>query len=165
MKKMMYIVMFVIMMINNYTAGATPVIDEALTLIKTYEGFRSVPYVCPGGVKTIGYGQTDKSLISKGKITEAEAEQALLAEIVQLNNWIVENHEVELTDTQRAALISLIYNIGKGAYLKSNLKKCIDAGKPYTTIHKEWSEWRKAGGKILSGLVKRRAAELAVYSK
>ena len=165
MKKMRYIVMFVIMMINNYTAGATPVIDEALTLIKTYEGFRSVTYVCPGGVKTIGYGQTDKSLVSKGRISEAEAEQALLTAIVQLNNWIIENHKVKLTDTQRAALISLIYNIGKGAYSKSNLKKCIDAGKPYTTIHKEWSEWRKAGGQILSGLVKRRAAELAVYSK
>ena len=87
MKKMMYIVgMFVIMMIN-YTAGATPVIDEALTLIKTHEGFRSVTYVCPGGVKTIGYGQTDQRLVSKGKITEAEAEKALEDEIVQLNNW------------------------------------------------------------------------------
>ena len=164
MKKMMYIVrMFVIMI--NCTAGATPVIDEALTLIKTYEGFQSVTYVCPGGVKTIGYGQTDQRLVSKGKITEAEAEKALEDEIVQLNNWIIENHKVKSTYTQRAALISLIYNIGKGAYLKSNLKKCIDAGKPYTTIHKEWSEWRKAGGKILNGLIKRRAAELAVYSK
>ena len=33
-------------------------LDEAITLIKKHEGFSAEPYLCPGGVWTIGYGHT-----------------------------------------------------------------------------------------------------------
>lgn len=61
-------------------------------------------------------------------------------------------------DNQWAAAVSLTYNIGADAYCKSTVDRQFDAGN-FAAACNAFSAWRYAGGKIVQGLVNRRAAE------
>lgn len=161
MCKIITAIMGIIMTIN-LTAGEIPAIDQALALIKQYEGFRPNAYTCPGGVRTIGYGTTDKALVAKGTITQEEAEQALLKEIIAINNYIVSTTDAKLNPNQMGALISFVYNVGRGNYAESTLKKRLEEGN-FADVPYQLSRWNKSKGKILTGLVRRRAAEAEVW--
>ena len=129
-------------------------------LIKQYEGCRLTAYKCPAGVWTIGWGSTtykDGRPVKQGdKITQAVADDLL--------DWYVRN-KIKLPDgltaTQKAALQSLIYNIGQGAFDRSSLKKAIII-KDWKAVYKNW-DWVTGGGVFLKGLAKRRAAELVLF--
>lgn len=134
-------------------------------LIKKYEGFKADAYKCPAGVWTIGFGSTtyaDGSPVKKGdKITEDTAEGLL---IDYLNKHVRLHLEgLSLNESQKAALESLIYNIGWGAFSKSNCYKAIKE-KDWETVFKNW-DWLKSNDKFLLGLAKRRAEELALFFK
>lgn len=129
-------------------------------LIKKYEGCRLTAYKCPAGVWTIGYGTTiypSGQPVKKGdRCTQAEAESLL--------NWYVKTQiklPDGLTNPQKEALRSLIYNIGQSAFDKSSLKKAIIA-KDWKAVYKNW-DWVTGGGAFLKGLAKRRAEELILF--
>ena len=132
-------------------------------LIKKYEGCSLKAYKCPAGVITVGYGSThysDGSPIKEGDtITKAEAEALLLHYV--MNEIYPHIRDLTLTDNQKEALTSLIYNIGWPAFSKSKCYKAIKAG-DMCTAYVEWT-WVKAGGKVLPGLVKRRAEEKYLF--
>lgn len=129
-------------------------------LIKKYEGCRLTAYKCPAGIWTIGYGTTvypNGQPVKRGdKCTQAEADSLL--------EWYVKN-KIQLPSginkNQTAALQSLIYNIGQGAFDRSSLKKAIVA-KDWKAVWKNW-DWVTGGGKFLNGLAKRRAEELMLF--
>lgn len=129
-------------------------------LIKKYEGCRLTAYKCPAGIWTIGYGTTvypNGQPVKRGdKCTQAEADSLL--------EWYVKN-KIQLPSginkNQTAALQSLIYNIGQGAFDQSSLKKAIVA-KDWKAVWKNW-DWVTGGGKFLNGLAKRRAEELMLF--
>lgn len=129
-------------------------------LIKKYEGCRLTAYKCPAGIWTIGYGTTvypNGQPVKRGdKCTQAEADSLLewyVKTKIQLPSGINKN--------QAAALQSLIYNIGQGAFDRSSLKKAIVA-KDWKAVWKNW-DWVTGGGKFLNGLAKRRAEELMLF--
>ena len=129
-------------------------------LIKKHEGCRLTAYKCPAGIWTIGYGTTvypNGQPVKRGdKCTRAEADSLL--------EWYVKN-KIQLPSginkNQAAALQSLIYNIGQGAFDRSSLKKAIVA-KDWKAVWKNW-DWVTGGGKFLNGLAKRRAEELMLF--
>lgn len=129
-------------------------------LIKKYEGCKLTAYKCPAGIWTIGYGTTvypNGQPVKRGdKCTQAEADSLL--------EWYVKN-KIQLPSginkNQTAALQSLIYNIGQGAFDRSSLKKAIVA-KDWVSVWKNW-DWVTGGGKFLNGLAKRRAEELMLF--
>lgn len=132
-------------------------------LIRKYEGCKLEAYKCPASVWTIGYGSTtrpDGTPIREGdKVDKATAE-------AWLENYVVNNiwphiKDLKLSDNQRDALESLIYNIGWTAFSKSKCYKAIKE-KDWCTAYQEWT-WTKAGGKHLLGLVKRRAEEKYLF--
>ena len=134
-------------------------------LIKKYEGFKADAYKCPAGVWTIGFGSTtyaDGSPVKQGDaITEATADGLL---IDYLNKHVRPHLEdLSLNESQKAALESLIYNIGWGAFSKSKCYKAIKE-KDWETVFKNW-DWLKGNDKFLLGLAKRRAEELALFFK
>tara|TARA_Y100000034_G_scaffold87941_1_gene105488 strand:+ start:730 stop:1359 length:630 start_codon:yes stop_codon:yes gene_type:complete len=140
----------------------TDVSQEGLDLIKKYEGFREDAYKCPAGVWTIGYGSTKG--VEKGDIiTEARAD-------IRLNKYIDENVEtvidryvkVPLNQNQYDALGSFIYNLGETNFKDSTLLKKLN-GKNYEGAANEFKRWNKASGKVLRGLVKRRAEEADLF--
>lgn len=72
--------------------------------------------------------------------------------------------EVPLTQQQFDALVSFAFNVGNGAFCDSTLLKRLNAGQ-YDAVPAQLNRWVKAGGKTLEGLVTRRAAEGALFSR
>ena len=70
--------------------------------------------------------------------------------------------KVPLTQTYFDALASLIFNIGVNAFKRSTLLKLLNVGK-YIQAADEFLKWRKAGGKVVKGLEKRREAERRLF--
>ena len=132
---------------------------EAVELVKHFEGLRLQSYKCPAGVWTIGYGSTGPD-IGPGMTWSAEqCERRLIDDLQKCEEAALRlSPQLVLAHRQRAAVISFIYNLGAGAYAKSTLRKRIDAG-DVPGARAEIARWTKAGGVVLPGLIKRRAAE------
>lgn len=134
--------------------------NKAIEIIKRFEGFRSKPYKCAGGTLTVGYGDTDDA--HKGAVTEAEAETLLREEVARLDAALELLIYRVLTHHQYDAVVSLVYNIGLHNFERSALRQLINRG-DFESVPNEWRKWRKAKGKVLPGLVKRREAEIALW--
>lgn len=135
----------------------------AIDLIKKYEGLSLKAYKCPAGINTIGYGTTsypDGTPVKSGDIITREKAEALLLDYV-INKIMPNIRDLGLTSNQETALVSLIYNIGWGAFSKSKCYKAIKA-KDWGSAYKEW-DWITGGGKVLNGLIKRREEERYLF--
>lgn len=139
--------------------------EKAINLIKQFEGLRLEAYKCPAGRWTIGWGHTAN--VSPGdRITAVYADELLRLDVKALEARIValaDGAGVGLTGTQRAALISFAFNVGFGALSRSTLWRKIAANPSDPTIAAEFARWNRAGGRVMPGLVVRRAAEANVY--
>lgn len=139
--------------------------QAGLDLIKQFEGLRLTAYRDAVGVLTIGYGWTqpvDGKPIQAGMTITREQAEALLKEGVKPYCAVVNNVCPTATDDQFAAMVSLAYNIGSGAFAKSSVARHHAAGNPKQAAN-AFLLWNKAGGKVLPGLVRRREAERALY--
>lgn len=137
--------------------------QEGIELIKSFEGLRLKAYKCPAGVWTIGYGHT-KGVKEGDVITEQEAEDMLKKDVVgfeiNVRGAVIPN----LNDHQYDALTSFAYNVGLGNFRKSTLLRLINSGiTAREDITNQFMRWVYAGGKKLTGLVRRRTAEAELY--
>lgn len=135
-------------------------------LIKKYEGFRENPYLCPKGIPTIGYGITaypdgKKVSMDDKPITEEYAEALLNDYCIRYVYPVFKKIPYLLTENQRQALSSLIYNWNISGFLKSKLYKAI-CEKNYSEICKQWDFGFKNN---IKGLFKRRTEELYLFMK
>ena len=140
---------------------------SAEELIKTFEGFRGATYLCPAGVKTIGYGFTDKDLVAKGTITREEANKVLSRKVKSLQAKItvdLKGHGCRLTKNELAAVTSFVYNVGWHNWMSSTMREKIICGDKAGAAE-EFPRWKYAGGKKLVGLVRRRAAEQRTFKR
>jgi lysozyme len=135
---------------------------NGLELIKKFEGCKLKAYLCPAKVWTIGFGNTYYEDGSKIKPTDVITERRA----VELLKILVPNyyHHIKgINQNQFDAITSFCYNLGNGNFNKSTLKKKIVANPNDPTIEAEFLKWTKAGGKVLTGLVRRRRAESELY--
>jgi lysozyme len=143
------------------------VTQEGLELIKQFEGFRGAAYRDPVGVWTIGYGHTSMAGAPDVKagleVTEAEAAEILARDVDVFARGVRSLVRVELTDGQFSALVSFAYNVGLGALKKSSVLTAVN-GRDFAAVPRRLQLWVKAGGHVLPGLVKRRAAEAALFA-
>lgn len=135
--------------------------DNALELIKRFEGLRLTAYKCPAGVWTIGYGHTANVLRGQ-RCTEIQAELWLMDDLREAEQAVDDLVKVPLTDNQRGALVSFVFNVWAGNFIASTLLKKLNAG-DYAGAADEFRRWNKAGGKVLAGLTRRRDAEAALF--
>lgn len=144
-----------------------------LDLIKDFEGYHDelpdgrcrayLDTLAKPHVWTIGYGCTEG--IRQGMIwTREEAEAALLKELSRFEAAVTRLVTVELNQNQFDALCSFAYNCGEGALANSTLLKKLNKG-DYEGAANELDRWVYAGGKKYNGLVRRRAAEKALFLK
>lgn len=144
--------------------------DNGIRLIKRFEGYhRKLPdggciaYRCPAGVWTLGYGST--AGIKPGMIwTEAQAEAALRDDVRRFESAVLRLVRVPLNQNQFDALVSFTYNVGEGALAKSSLLRAVNAG-DMAAAARAFALWNKAKGKVLPGLVERRAREAALFTR
>lgn len=133
--------------------------DEGLSLIKKFEGCRLTAYRCPAGVLTIGYGHT--AGVTEGmQITVAQADDYLREDINKFELAVLKYDPVyHFTQNQFDALVSFTYNCGVG-----NLKNLTSSGtRTISQISAKFPAYCKAGGVVLLGLQRRRAAEKALF--
>ncbi len=141
--------------------------EDGITIIKDFEGWRSNPYLDVAGVPTIGYGSTwdlqgDRVTMQHPSISEEEGEKLLRRELAHARGAISKLVRVPLSQDQFSALVSLTYNIGSGALQRSTLRMALNNGDYYDTAD-EFPKWRMAGGQIMSGLIRRRGIERALF--
>lgn len=143
----------------------------AAALCRLYEGFRAKPYTCPAGVVTIGFGSTRyldgrKVTLADPPISEEQARAMLDASLVRdyLRPLMALSPVLARLPQAWGALGSFAYNLGVPAYQRSTLRERVDA-KDWIGAQAEIKKWTRAAGKVLPGLVKRRAAEAALLNK
>ncbi|QTG15706.1 lysozyme [Agrobacterium tumefaciens] len=138
-----------------------------LSIIKESEGLRLTAYNCPSFIPTIGYGTTKgltRADVGKKKITEAEAERLLKEDLKRFEADVSRLVKVPVNENEFSALVSLVYNIGTGAFAGSTLLRYLNSGDKANAAG-QFERWNKGGGRVLNGLVKRRAAEKALFVK
>lgn len=129
-------------------------------IIETYETLKLEAYRCPAGVLTIGYGHTGD--VKPGdKITAHQADVILEYDLSRFAAAVAKLAP-RANQNQFAALVCLAFNIGTDALAKSTLLRKFNAGAPNAAAA-EFAKWTYADGKSLPGLVKRRAAEAALF--
>lgn len=138
-----------------------------LGIIKAFEGFSPTPYLCPANRWTIGYGSTwdiEGSPVdgSHPTVTRDEATALLAREVRHVEGAIRKLVKAELNENMFSAIASLAYNIGTGNLQSSTLRMKLNRGE-YENAADEFPKWRKAGGRILKGLVRRRAKERELF--
>lgn len=143
--------------------------DGALEIIKKYETFRADAYQDSAGIWTIGYGTTlysnNLAVLSTDNISHEKAVEEMCFHIEKRIMPVI-NKELQgfLNDNQRQALISFIYNIGTGAFLKSTMFKKLQVEDLFGAS-KEFDRWVYSKGKKLRGLIRRRKEERALFEK
>jgi len=144
------------------------IVNQAtVEIIKEFEGCKLKAYKCPAGVWTIGYGTTASAFVGITPhdgmtITQADAETYLKMAIEKFAEAIMPSITQPINDNEFGAFVSLAYNIGSGAFKKSSALRHFNAGDKAKAADAILM-WNKAGGKVLSGLVRRRAAERALF--
>lgn len=134
---------------------------NCINLIKESEGFRDKAYKCPAGIWTIGFGFT-KGVKPSDTTTLDEAIARLAVELEDYEAGVLEHVRVPLTQGQFDALVDFAFNLGVGALSESTLLRKLNDGDLMGAAN-EFPRWVKSGGKTLPGLVKRRAAERALF--
>ena len=135
--------------------------QKGLDLIKSFEGLRLSAYKDVVGVVTIGYGTT-AGVKMGDTITKERAEELLREDVKRFEDQVLRLVKVPLTQGQLDALVSFTYNLGAANLGNSTLLRLLNAG-DYKGAAAQFDRWTKAGGKELPGLVKRRAAERALF--
>ena len=136
--------------------------EEGKQLIRDFEGLRLSAYRDAVGVLTIGYGHT-RGVRPGQTITHREAELLLSADLEPIERQLTADlGEDGVLQCQFDALCSFCFNLGIGAYMHSTLRKYVKAGRD-ADADKEFGKWVHAGGKVLPGLVTRRAAERKMF--
>ena len=141
--------------------------DMGLSLIKSFEGFSSKPYLCPAGVPTIGYGATyypdgRRVTMQDRPVTVAQATDMLRSMLASYEAGVSRYVQVPLTQGQFDALVSFAYNLGLSALKGSTLLRLVNA-RDYAGAAAQFVRWNRAGGKVLPGLTRRREAERVMF--
>jgi lysozyme len=137
----------------------------AIALCKRFEGFRARPYLCPAGVPTIGYGSTyypdgKRVTLDDAPVTEAQASALLAQELLHTYApGVLRLCPTLATSSPRFnAILDFAYNLGLGRLQTSTLRRCINR-QDWQGATEQLGKWVRGGGRVLPGLVARRAAE------
>ena len=148
----------------------TQVPQVAIELAKRFEGFhrvarvdpgRAQPYICPAGYWTIGYGHLCDP--KHPPITEAEAEIYLARDLQTALVATMRYCPVLATEPEGrlAAIVDFTFNLGAGRLQTSTLRRRINQ-RDWPGAVRELRRWVYGGGRVLPGLVVRRAEEASL---
>jgi lysozyme len=136
---------------------------EGLGFIQQQEGYSDKIYKDSAGNPTIGYGHLikDGEDFSKG-ITKEKGAELLSQDAQSAVDAVNKSVTTKLSQAKFDAVVDFTYNVGSGNLAKSTLLKNINAGKDVTK--ENFTDWNKAGGKVVDGLTTRRTAEFDLFS-
>ena len=135
--------------------------DILLEKLMEMEGCKLAAYRDAAGVPTIGYGHT--AGVRMGDRISQQQAKALLRQDAEAVMRQVRALDVARTEAQLEALTSFAFNLGIARLRSSTLLKVIRQGGSKQAIQREFKRWVYAGGRKLSGLVKRREWEASHF--
>ncbi|MCP1292527.1 lysozyme [Chromobacterium sp. S0633] len=135
---------------------------NGVKLIQQFEGLRLKAYQDAVGVWTIGYGHTGPDVTPGLVISQAQADALLARDLNRFETGVSRLVQVPLNQNQFDALLSFSYNLGLGSLQNSTLLRLLNQ-RDYAGAAAQFPRWNKAGGKVLPGLTRRRAAEQALF--
>lgn len=141
---------------------------QCYDLIKKYEGYSGIAYLCPAKVPTIGWGSTmydNGEPVKIGDVISKDRAEELIN--YEVNHVARKLNALELgfNQNQFDAIVSFVYNIGITAFRKSTILRLISANPNDVEIAVQFGRWVYGGGKMLPGLIKRRKDEMELYCK
>lgn len=148
-------------LLAKISAGALALVTA---LVMAWEGYRSRVYADPVGRLTVCYGHTDPSLHEGALYTRQECRALLDADLLanaRVLDCVDQSVREGLSDGQQAALVSFAFNVGVDKACASTFVRRINGGEGRAACP-ELSRWIYAGGRVLPGLIGRRAAERAM---
>lgn len=139
--------------------------EAAYKVWREYEGLRLEAYPDPATGDepwTIGFGHTGSlsgAKVKKGdRITKEEAELYMKSDLASIYNKLIPLIKTPLNPNQWAALISFGGNLKWNTLIKSSVIKYINDGR-LSEVPGRMALYRLGDGKVMNGLVRRRAAE------
>ena len=162
---------------TTITEAGKAVTDTVKNWIARAEGFSDIPYQDTAGVWTIGRGHkivpgdgfwSPENAGGRSTITVQEADALQASDTRDAQTAVENNVVVPINQSQKAALLSLAYNIGSGNFSTSSLVRYLNAG-DYAAAADQFLVWNKvhdpATGKLKvdEGLVARRAQERELF--
>ena len=133
---------------------------NGLELIKSFESCKLYAYKCLPSEKfyTIGYGHYGSDVKKDMKITQKQADNLLLKDcekfVKHINTYM---STYNFNQNQFDALVSFAFNIGNINQLTASGTRTIEQISSKITLY------NKSGGKVIRGLVKRRAKEKELF--
>ena len=151
--------------------------EQALELLKQWEGFETKVYNDSAGLPTIGVGhlitaseQTSGAIVITGLsvqyadgLTDQQVVDLLGQDVQPAEQAVNGGVQVALAQNQFDALVSFTFNVGAGAFNSSTLLKVLNQGH-YDQVPDQLRRWNKAGGQVVKGLVTRRENEVKLWS-
>ena len=147
------------MAFNSRLKKGAAITGVIVTLVGGFEGLRTVAYRDPIGIPTICFGETKG--VRMGQTATVEECRGMLTEsLVEHERGMASclRNPDTIPDKTYGAFLSFTYNVGTGAFCKSTLAKLANAGNLRGACD-QLLRWTRAGGIVLPGLKKRRAAE------
>lgn len=140
--------------------------SDGIEILHFFEGLKLKAYPDPatgGAPWTIGRGETGPH-VRPGLVWTQEQADAAFAERLarEFEPAVSLAAGDQTTQSQFDAMVCLAYNIGVTAFSKSTLVKLHRKGE-WDQAADQFLVWRKAAGKVMLGLERRRAAERARY--
>jgi lysozyme len=147
-------------------AAALAVSAAGLTFIATHEGTKNVVYLDPVNIATVCTGHTGSVTRSDvgRRFSDSVCRDLLGQDVRVATAGVVRSVRVPISQNQFDALVSFTFNVGTGALHTSSLVKLLNAG-DCKGAAAQFDRWKFAKGRVLNGLVTRRAEERALFEK
>ena len=152
--------------------------EKGIQLIKHFEGCHLKPYLCPALLWTVGYGhvlypEQNRLPLAQRKSynlkiehfrnwEQSEVDALLKQDLQRFERGVLRYITVPLKQNEFDALVSFSFNLGLGTLQRSSIRSKLNRGDKEGAI-KTLLKYCRAGGKILRGLERRRAAEADLF--
>ena len=130
-------------------------------LVRQFEDCRLQAYRCPAGIPTIGVGHT-RGVKMGDRCTAQQADLWLTEDLAEAEADVAQVVKMALAQPQFDALVSFTFNLGGRALAESTLLILLNKGNAKAAAE-QFDRWVYSKGEKLAGLVRRRAAEKALF--
>lgn len=144
--------------------------EPGLELLKSFEQLRLTAYRDQGGVLTIGWGHTGSDVYEGLTITQEQATELLRRDLLSAERAVNDLVSTALSNNRFDAVVCLVFNIGRGAFSTSTIRKCLNRA-DWKAASEQFPVWNKVRDRktgrlyVSSGLVNRRRAERELFDR
>ncbi len=137
--------------------------DKGKALIQSFETLALTSYQDQGGVWTIAWGHTGVDVGPNQTCTVQQADDWFTEDTAWAVREVTVLVPVPLSQNQFDALVSFVFNVGAGNFKASTMRRMLTAS-DFAGAADQFPLWCHVDGVVSAGLVRRRAAEQALFT-